>query len=67
MEVPVSFADAFHLCKESIHQLNRARIIEEDAQKGSIRVKTGMSIRTWGDVVQYKVKKVSDSKAYDVH
>ena len=58
--VPRPFAESFRLCCDSIRALDRARIIRDDAPNGTIRVRTSMTFRSFGENVEFRLKPLGE-------
>lgn len=63
LDIPLSYADAFLLCKHSIASIKRAKVSQENMDLGIIEAKTGVNLSTWGDKIEFKVEKLSEEKS----
>ncbi|MDL4842358.1 hypothetical protein [Aquibacillus rhizosphaerae] len=59
-KIDVSFKEALELCKESISSVKGAQIKQEDYANGIIRVKTSMTLKSWGEKIVFRVQKIND-------
>lgn len=53
----------FALCLESIHNVKKSEIGLLNKDKGIFTVNVGVNWRTWGDLIQYDIKEISDQKS----
>ncbi|TXC90451.1 hypothetical protein FS935_10960 [Metabacillus litoralis] len=58
IEVQLPGHEAFKVCKKVGSVLNGARISYENQQKGLLIIKTGISWKTWGDIIEVVVEEV---------
>lgn len=56
-----SYDEAFDLCLESISRLRKGKIKIVDKEKGFIKAKTGMSWNSWGNVIELKLKQLTEN------
>lgn len=60
IELQLSYENSFELCKNSLSCIKGASITHEDFNKGIIRAKTGVNLKTWGDKIEFHIQKISD-------
>lgn len=62
VELQMSFNDAFDLCVRSLSQIKRSKIKEKSRSQGRIVAKGGISIKSFGEVIEFKLKEISCDK-----
>ena len=53
----LSYDRAFDLCIESLGSLEKCKIQNEDRSTGQLVARTGMTWRTWGDVISFEIRR----------
>src|SRR4030042_3387264 len=56
VELRVPYDEAFDLCIESLNVVKRSKIQKENRSQGKIVARTGMTWRTWGDVISFAIR-----------
>lgn len=56
-----NFEEAFNLCLESIAHLKKGNVKSADRESGSILAKTGINWNSFGSIVEFKLKSVSEN------
>lgn len=62
IEMPFSYEKTYQLCKESVMYLHKAKVKEENLEEGFILVRTGINIRTWGEVIKMTVSSIENER-----
>ncbi len=62
MVLPLSYDKTFNLCIESLKEIKRASINKLDRSQGRIVGRTGMSSKTLGERIIFKVESVDEEK-----
>ena len=62
IELQMSFNDAFNLCVRSTSSIERSKIKEKIQNQGRIVAKVGISIKSFGEVIEFKLKEISCDK-----
>lgn len=62
VELQFPYDKAFNLCIESISLIKKCKIQKEDRSQGKIVAKTGMTWKTWGDVISFEVRKIDNDR-----
>ena len=62
VELRLPYDKAFNLCIESLSLLKKYRIIEEDRSQGKIVAKTGMTWKSWGEVITFEVGEIGNDR-----
>ena len=57
IEVSLPYDKAFDLCIESLKLIKRCNVEKEDRSKGEIVAKTGVSWKSWGELITFKIEK----------
>lgn len=57
----VNYDKAFEICKEAVNSLNRAKIKSEDLEKGIIKVKTGITWDSFGQIITLSLTKINEN------
>lgn len=55
------YDEAFDLCLESINHLRKGKVKTADKEKGFIKAKTGMSWNSWGNIIEFKLKQLTEN------
>jgi hypothetical protein len=58
--VYISYDDAFDLCKESLRVIGKSKLKEEDRSAGKIETQTGFTLLSFGEIITYKISKLSE-------
>lgn len=59
--------EVLDLCKKALSSLNRKYSIKLcDKENGILQVKLGMTMKSWGDIVEFKLEKTDTDKMYNV-
>lgn len=56
-----SYEEAFDLCLESISHLRKGKVKTADKEKGFIKAKTGMNWNSWGNIIEFKLKQLTEN------
>lgn len=56
-----SFEKAFELCLEAVGQLKKGKTDLADKENGFIKAGTGMSLRSFGNTVEFKLKTITEN------
>jgi hypothetical protein len=59
-EADGTWEEVFSLCSNSLEVLNRAKTLQADSDKGIIEAETGMTWKTFGDLVTFDLLKITD-------
>lgn len=62
IELLLSFERVFDLCVESLKLIHKCKIEKEDRSQGTIDARAGMTWRTFGDRISFRVFKIDDSR-----
>lgn len=60
--VDLPYDQAFDLCLQSLENVRKSRLVEEDRVNGKIVVKVGLNWATWGDKIIYSISKMDDNQ-----
>ena len=53
----VPFEKAFNLCVESVAKIKKGKLLKQDKANGIIEAKAGITWKTFGDEIKFKLKK----------
>jgi hypothetical protein len=56
----LSYDEAYKACVESIHQIKKSKIVKEDPINGTVDAKAGISWKTFGDKISFKLKRLEN-------
>lgn len=62
ISVDCSISEVMPICEKAILSINRAAIKQKDLQNGTLRAKTKISWRTFGEVIKISAKSIGDSE-----
>jgi hypothetical protein len=62
IELLLSFERVFDLCVESLRLIPKCKIEEENRFQGIINAHAGMTWKTWGDRISFRISKIDGSK-----
>jgi hypothetical protein len=55
IQIPLPYRRAFELCTLSLNTIDRCQIRRTDHSQGTIEAKTGISWKTFGDIISFKI------------
>ncbi|NJM52054.1 MAG: hypothetical protein HC846_00880 [Blastocatellia bacterium] len=56
-----SYDEAFDLCLESVSHLRKGKVKTAAKEKGFIKAKTGMNWNSWGNIIEFKLKQLTEN------
>jgi hypothetical protein len=62
IELALPYDEAFDLCIESLRSIRKCRIQEEDRLRGKIVARTGITWKTWGDVITFELRRIEGNR-----
>ena len=63
IELNCSFNEAFNLCISSLSTIRGGvKAIDKDKDRGIIIARTGLTWSSWGEIIKFKIHRVSDNK-----
>lgn len=57
----LNYDKAFEICKAAVNSLNRAKIKSEDLEEGIIKVKTGITWDSFGQIITLSLVKINEN------
>lgn len=60
VDLELKMEDAFEFCKVATSTIKGTKITFEDLSRGVICAKTPLNISTWGDVIEFELRKITD-------
>lgn len=60
IELKIPYNVAFEFCLEALDSIKKYKIKKKNKSRGSIYVKTGMTWKTWGDNILFKLFKINE-------
>jgi len=60
--ITLPYDKVFELSKQSITQIRKAKITREDYTKGTIHVKTGITLKSWGEKIFIHLEKINENQ-----
>ena len=66
IEMKLPYGKVFDLCLESVKLIKKCKIVEENRSWSRIVARTGISWKSWGEVITFDIRKMNDAVRVDV-
>ncbi len=60
VEMKLPYDKVFDLCMESLRLIRKCKIVEENRSQGKIVARTGISWKSWGEIIAFDIHKTND-------
>ena len=60
VEMKLLYDKVFDLCIESLRLIRKCRIVEENRSQGKIIARTGITWKSWGEIITFDIRKMND-------